>query len=130
MSLAARDANGNSKHIKTDSQGRIITVGRGADGPMRKYVALAGVGETTIWDPTAGTKFVVTDIIVSCTANAGITMRDGTGGAIIMQMVMLANTTVSMNLQTPIMSTTADNNFTAQTSAATVGITLLGYEEP
>jgi hypothetical protein len=130
MTVSVSDSVGNVHNIRSDTKGRVVTVMRGADGPARKYVALGGVGETTIWDPTAGTKWCVTDIIVSCTANAGITFRDGTAGATFMTFVMLANTTISMNFQTPIVSTTADNNFTAQTSAATVAITLLGYEEP
>ena len=130
MVIAGADSTGNVHTLLTDTKGRLIDVRRGADAPMRKYVALGGVGETTVWDPTAGTKFVITDIIVSCTANAGITFRDGTAGATFMSFIMLANTTISMNLQTPLVSTTADNNFTAQTSAATVAITVSGYEVP
>jgi hypothetical protein len=130
MLMAGIDSVNDVHAIKTDTKGRIVDVRRGADAPIRKYVALAGVAETTVWDPTAGTKFVITDIIVSCTANAGITFRDGTAGATFMSFIMLANTTISMNFQTPLMSIAADNNFTAQTSAATVAITVSGYEEP
>lgn len=130
MVLNAADSANTPHNILTDTKGRIIDVRRGADSPMRKYVALGGLLETTVWDPTAGTKFVITDIIVSCTANAGITFRDGTAGATFMSFIMLANTTISMNLQTPFVSTAADNNFTAQTSAITVAITVSGYEEP
>ena len=128
--IAGSDTTKTPHEVLTDTVGRIIDVKRGADGPIRKYVALGGVGETTIWDPTAGKKWVITDIIVSCTANAGITFRDGTAGATFMSFIMLANTTISMNLQTPLMSVAADNNFTAQTSAITVAITVSGYEEP
>jgi hypothetical protein len=124
------DSINNVHPLLTDTKGRIIDVKRGADAPIRNYVALANLNETTVWDPTAGTKFVITDIIVSCTANAGITFRDGTAGAVFMSFIMLANTTISMNLQTPLVSTAADNNFTAQTSAITVAITVSGYEEP
>jgi len=127
---AGHDVDHTPRILKTDTKGRVVTVMRGADGPMRKYVALGGVGETTVWDPTAGTKWCITDIIVSCTANAGITFRDGTAGATFMSFIMLANTTISMNLQTPLVSAAADNNLTAQTSAATVAITVCGYEEP
>ena len=130
MVLGAVDVDHVAHDLRTDTEGRIVTVMRGADDPMRKYVALGGIGETTIWDPTAGYKWVITDIVVSCTANCGVTFRDGTAGATIMAFVMLANTTIKMNFQTPIMSTAADNNFTAQTSAATVAITVFGYEEP
>lgn len=130
MTMVAADSVRNVHAILTDTVGRQIIVMRGADAPMRKYVALGGVGETTIWDPTAGKKWVVTDIIVSCTANAIITFRDGTAGATIAIFAILANTTIKMNFQTPIMSTAADNNFTAQTTAATVAISLFGYEEP
>jgi len=114
--------------IKVDEEGHLIIVMRGADLPVRHYAALVGVGETTVWDPTAGTKFVITDILVSCTANSIITFRDGTAGATMGIFAMLANTTIKMNFQTPLMSAVGDNNFTAQTTAATVAITTSGYE--
>jgi hypothetical protein len=128
MIINGADENSYVHTILVDTEGRIITVMKGADTPIRKYVVLGGVGETTLWDPTAGTKWVVTDLIISCTANAGITIRDGTAGATFMTFVVLANTTLSINLQTPFLSVAADNNLTAQTSAATVAITTSGYE--
>jgi hypothetical protein len=129
MVNSGADSTGDVHSVLTDTIGRQIIVMRGADNPIRKYVALGGILETTIWDPTAGMKWVVTDIIVSCTANAIITFRDGTAGATIAIFAILANTTIKMNFQTPIASDLADNNFTAQTTAATVAISLFGYEE-
>jgi hypothetical protein len=129
--LIAGSCKDNEVHaIRTDCSGRQVIVMRGADDPVRKYVALGGILETTVWTPTVGYKFVITDILVSCTANSIITFRDGTAGATIAIFAMLANTTIKMNFQTPIMSTTTNNNFTAQTTAATVAISVFGYEEP
>lgn len=93
-----------------------------------KYVALANTNETTIWDPTGGTKFVVTDIHVSATAAGTCTLRDGTAGSTIWIASLAANGGFVSNLQTPIQSATADNILTAQASAATQYIFVSGYE--
>jgi len=93
-----------------------------------KYVALSGTSETTVWDPTGGTKFVITDIFVSATAAGTCTIRDGTAGTIFLIASLAANGGFVTNLQTPIQSATADNNLTAQASAATQYVTVCGYE--
>ena len=93
-----------------------------------KYVALADTNETTIWDPTAGKKFVATDIFVSATAAGTCTLRDGTAGTTFLIAGLAATGGFVTNLQTPIQSSTADNILTAQASAATQYITICGYE--
>jgi hypothetical protein len=127
--MVAVDSTGNVHAVLTDTIGRQIIVMRGADAPTREYVALGGVGETNVWVPAAGKRWVITDILVSCTANAIITFRDGVAGATVAIFAILANTTIKMNFQTPLASVLADNIFTAQTTAATVAITTSGYEE-
>jgi len=116
------------KPIRTDLQGRVVTVGRAADSPVQKLVELPNVNETTLWDPTAGSKWVCTDLIISSSNNATITVRDGTGGTIWLILYIAQNTTVVINLQTPMVSAAANNNLTVQTTAAATSITACGYE--
>lgn len=93
-----------------------------------KYVALSATTETTIWDPTGGTKFVITDIMVSASAAGTCTLRDNTAGSTIWIASLAANGGFVSNLQTPIQSATADNILTAQASAATQYVLVSGYE--
>ena len=95
---------------------------------VMKYVALANTNETTVWDPTGGTKFVITDIFVSATAAGTCTFKDGTAGTTFLVGSFAAKGGMVSNLQTPIQSTTADNNLTATASAATQHVTVCGYE--
>lgn len=95
---------------------------------VQKYVALGDTNETTVWDPTGGTKFVITDIFVSATAAGTCTLKDGTAGTTFLIASLAANGGFVTNLQTPIQSATADNNLTATASAATQYITVCGYE--
>ncbi|TVL99575.1 MAG: hypothetical protein CV087_17605 [Candidatus Brocadia sp. WS118] len=95
---------------------------------IRKYLASGDTNENTVWDPTAGKKFVITDIVVSATAAGTCTLRDGTGGSTIMILSFAANGGWSSNLTSPIISATADNNLTIQASAATQYIMVTGYE--
>ena len=95
---------------------------------VKKYVALGTTAETTIWDPTSGKKFVITDIFVSATAAGTCTIRDGTAGTTFLIASLAENGGFITNLQTPIESATADNNLTAQASAATQYVLVCGYE--
>jgi hypothetical protein len=96
--------------------------------PISKYVALGNANETTVWDPTTGKKFVITDIFVSATAAGTCTLRDGTAGTTFLIASLATNGGFVSNLKTEIISTTADNNLTAQASAETQYITICGYE--
>jgi hypothetical protein len=95
---------------------------------VHKYVALGTTNETTVWDPTAGKKFVITDIHISATAAGTCTLRDGTAGTVFWIGSFAANGGMVSNLQTPIQSATADNSLTAQASAITQYILITGYE--
>lgn len=128
MLIAGEDTLHNVHPVLTDTGGRIIIVKHGADSPVRKYVALGTTNETTIWDPTSGTKFVITDVVATAGNNATITFRDGTAGSTFMLLDVLKSTTVPINFQTPIESAAADNNLTAETSAITAYVTVSGYE--
>jgi len=93
-----------------------------------KYVALSGTGETTIWDPTTGTSFVITDIFVSATAAGTCTLRLNTAGATFLIASLAENGGFVSNLQTPIQGAAVNHILTAQASAATQYVTVCGYE--
>lgn len=95
---------------------------------VHKYVALSTTGETTVWDPTSGKKFVITDIAVSATAAGTCTLRDGSGGSTLWIASLATNGGFVLDLQTPIESSTADNILTAQASAITQYVLVTGYE--
>ena len=81
----------------------------------------------SLWDPTEGKKFVITDIVVS-TATAGtITLLDD--DTIIREYKLAANGGAVENLVTHEMSDTADNILKVTTSAALdCFIVVKGYE--
>ena len=122
------DSNKDVYPILVDSSGRQIITKEGAYTKVWKYVSLADTNETTVWDPTSGSKFVATDIIVGVTANGTCTLRDGTTGDIFMVLSVWAPWTIAIPLGTPIQSSTADNILTAQASAITQYVTVCGYE--
>jgi|GEM_PF-3479447 len=95
---------------------------------IRKYVALTETAETAVWTPTAGKKFVITDIHISADAAGTCTLRDGTAGTTFMTFSFAANGGCVSNLRTPIESAAVDNVLTAQASAITQYILVTGYE--
>lgn len=115
----------------TDSDGvkKNLRVSIRRADPIKKYYASGDTNENTVWEPAAGNKFVITDLIVSATAAGTCTLRDGAGGTTIALFSFAANGGVSANFQTPLVSATADNHLTIQASAATQYITVLGYEQ-
>jgi len=83
--------------------------------------------DTTLWDPTAGKKFVITDISVSTDTAMTIFLEDS--ATKIYEWYFAANGGCITNLQTPYQSTTADNNLTYTTSAdGKTSISVEGYE--
>jgi len=80
-----------------------------------------------VWDPTTGTKFVITDLILSVDTAGWYKILDDT--TVIMQFELTATGGVVSNFQTSIVSTTADNILKIQAeSAGEVNITVCGYE--
>jgi len=83
--------------------------------------------DTILWDPTAGKKFVITDIIVSVDTAMAVHLEDGTTK--IWGWDFAANGGAVINLQTPDESSTADNNLTITMGASgKCSIKVLGYE--
>jgi len=95
---------------------------------VNKHVTSSdATGGVTIWTPAAGKKWVVTDLIISAGAAMTVTVKDGTTTILILYLA--ANGGAVSNFQTPLESTTADNNLTVTTSAAgNIAITATGYE--
>jgi hypothetical protein len=96
---------------------------------VRKYKLIDSTNETTIWDPGATEKIIITDIIVSNTNGGTLILRDGLSGATIMILNLAANTGLSINLITPIQLSYADYNLTGQASAASWYVTVCGWVE-
>jgi len=81
----------------------------------------------TLWDPTAGKKFVITDIIISVDTAMTVMLSDVT--TLIFQFFFAANGGCVINLQTPYESTAADNILKyTNTVAGNISITVEGYE--
>jgi hypothetical protein len=95
---------------------------------VQKYAtASTAQTDTVIWDPTNGTKFVITDILISVDTAMNVHLEDGT--TIIFKWAFAANGGCSTNLQTPFQSASANNNLTYTSSAVgNIYITILGYE--
>jgi len=122
------DSSKNVYPVLVDSSGRQIVTSIDTYTKVQKYVALSTTGETTLWDPTSGTKFVLTDIAVSASAAGTCTLRDGTAGTTLWIACLAANGGFVLDLQTPIQSSTANNNLTGQASAVTQYVLVTGYE--
>ena len=85
--------------------------------------AAAGI----IWNPTASTKWVLSDIIVSSDTALSLEFDDGT--ALFLKLYLAANGGAVSNFRVPIISATADNDLTVQTSGAgNISITCSGWE--
>lgn len=83
--------------------------------------------DTILWTPTAGKKFVITDIVVSVGAEMVVHLEDGTTK--IWDWDFAAHGGAVINLQTPDESAAVDNVLSITTSAAgRCSIKVLGYE--
>ena len=81
----------------------------------------------TIWDPTAGKKWVVTDLIISTDTAMTVTIKDGANA--VMVLYLAANGGAVSNFQTPLQSSAANNNLTVTASATgNIAVTATGYE--
>ena len=81
----------------------------------------------TVWTPTGGTKFVMTDLLISTKDATSVSILDGTTK--VFEAYLAANGGVVSNFKTPIQSTTADNSLHITTdTASTLSITTTGYE--
>ena len=95
---------------------------------VNKHVSSAdATGGVTIWDPTSGKKFVVTDLIISTDTDMTVTIKDGANA--VMVLYLAANGGAVSNFQTPLQSSAANNNLSVLTSATgNIAVTATGYE--
>jgi hypothetical protein len=85
----------------------------------------------TIWDPTAGTKFVVVQAILSFSAPGVITVFDETDNTTlrVFKINGAANGGMAWTAAIPVISATADNILKYTTGAGAAGsLTVFGYE--
>lgn len=128
MLIAGADSTEKIHAILTDAEGRLVIVMTGAESSIRKYGQLETPDMTSIWVPTEGKKWVVTDLVVCGTEGAEVSFIDGDEREPWLTIRLLAGTSVPISFRTPIVSHTADNELNVSTSAATVNITVSGYE--
>ena len=98
---------------------------------VKKTLDWAGaITGSTIWDPTAGKKFVIVNIIISCSAACTVTLFDNTDTTAnrILKGYFAENGGLVSNFSQPIISSTADNILKITTSAAGGSVTVFGYE--
>jgi hypothetical protein len=98
---------------------------------INKYYAYTGaVTDGIVWSPASGKQVVITDLSMTTSAAATVTLQwDKTGGdEDIMAFDLAANGGVSMNLQTPITCTEDDADLVITTSAGNIKIMVTGYE--
>jgi hypothetical protein len=98
----------------------------------KSITVAAGATGTTIWDPTSGYKFLITDIFLSMAEMGRITLFDGTDAAAnrVFDGQFDGSTRHFNFQQRPWKSAAADNILKATTDAdAEATITVHGYEE-
>jgi hypothetical protein len=99
--------------------------------PIRKYYTNAGaVTDGIIWSPTAGKKWVITDIKVNVSADCTVTLEDDLAGgdAVIDKDEFKAGGGWTSNFQTPLFSAEADADLLITTTAGNVYVLVSGYE--
>lgn len=103
--------------------------GAASNTPVLKYITSAdATGGATIWDPTSGSKWVITDLTVSTTAALTLTFADGASGTVL-KVDLPALGGGIWRFSTPILSAVANNNFTVTASGAgNIYVTAQGYE--
>ena len=119
----------NDLHITGD----LIVTGTISEGgtAVKKTLDWTGaITGSTVWDPTGGTKFVLTNIFVNATADCTVTLFDQTDNTTnrIFKAEMADKQSIEIPFKKPLESATADNILKLTTSAAGGSITVVGYE--
>lgn len=87
---------------------------------------------STLWQPTSGKRFVVTDFWIVCSGAVEVTIFDGSdaNGNRLVGGSFAANGGISApNLRTPFRSSAIDNILKITVDAGSGYVTVLGYEE-
>jgi len=98
---------------------------------MVKKSAEVGATTATLWTPTSGTRFVLTEIILSVTDASTVTVFDATDTTAnrICKLALAANGGTVIDLKTPVRASAIDGLLRVTNSAGTCYITVIGYEE-
>ena len=85
---------------------------------------------STVWDPTTGKKFVLTNILINATAACTITLFDGTDSTAnrIFKAEMGAKQSIVIPFRKPLESAAVNNILKLTTSATGGQLTVIGYE--
>jgi len=85
-------------------------------------------GNPTVWTPTSGYRFVITDILFSTDAQLSVEFQDG--GTVFIKMYLAVDGGFVSNFKTPIPGKAVDSLLTIDTSGAgNVSVTVVGYED-
>lgn len=99
--------------------------------PVNKYYSYEGaVTDGIVWSPSAGKKWVITDITLTTSAAATVTLEEDkvAGDEVVMAWDLAANGGVSLNLQTPRVASEADADLIVTTTAGNLKLFVSGYE--
>ncbi len=131
------DDNGGALSI--DDGGNSITVdgNTGDNGPgfttIYKYLAKSTTADATLWDPSAGKKVVVTDVIISISGTAtDVNLAFGAGTTLTTQFLKFHGDVrggLTHHFRSPIKGGTDENLNIDLSAAQAMTITVCGYEE-
>ena len=113
--------------------GNLIVTGTVSEGgaTVKKTLDWTGaVTGSTVWDPTGGTKFVLTQILLNATSDCTVTLFDQTDDTTnrIFKAGMAEMQSIVIPFKKPVESAAADNILKITTSASGGTITVYGYE--
>jgi len=120
------------QRIKTDSNGAIIDSKDNTTLLHKTVDFSASETAQAIWTPASGKKFVITDIIISCSAAGTITVFDNTDNAAnrVVKGYFAANGGLTHPYSKVFVSATANNVLKYTTGSGIAGsLTVWGYEE-
>jgi hypothetical protein len=98
---------------------------------MNKYTFSTGAAsDVIVWSPAAGKRWYVTDLIISTSAAAVVTLEDDrtTGDTAVLTLDLAANGGTVCNFKTPLASGEDAADLIVTTSAGNIYITATGYE--
>ena len=98
---------------------------------VKKYYTSSGAAtDGIIWSPAASKRWYVTDIILTVSAAATVTIEDdlAAGDSVVFKAELAANSGISHTFTTPLFSGEDEADLLITTSAGNVYVTVTGYE--
>jgi len=139
MGVEPRDENGNpfgtaANPLRVDPTGTtaqpVTDSVASATGIKKAYDWTGAVTDIAIWTPSSGKKFVVTDIVISCTAACVVTLYDSTDDLTgrLLKGSFAQYGGMVVNLAKPYVSAAANNVLKITTGATGGYLMVKGYE--